>query len=274
MSESLRSDQLPEFDRPPVVETVLGAQFEGLPDLSPPLVGWFWRQHLPGQWPVARLANPIADQVERFDELKWQKHVLELKLVPPQSAWRVQIESADEQRLVQVQNTRFHFNWRKRNGDYPSFRKLLPEFKERFFQFCDFIKTNQGREPRVTQWEITYVNHILKDDLWNSPADWATVVPNFFIPLQYAGDQVFDGFDGEWHKVLGDKLGRIHISLKHAKIGAPDGPEALVLQLTARGPIKPTLSLVDGLEIGHNAIVNTFAGMTSESAHKIWKRRQ
>jgi hypothetical protein len=82
---------------------------------------------------------------------------------------------------------------------------------------------------------------------------------------------------GNWHFVLPEKTGRLHVDLLHAFTGAEDdAKELLVLQLTGRGKIAPDegRDLIWGLNAGRRAIVGTFAAVTGERAHTIWGREQ
>ena len=62
-----------KFQFPPVVETVLGVQFAGLPGYSTAHAGWFWKEYLeklnesPNRiWSKAVDAMRLEDQFERF----------------------------------------------------------------------------------------------------------------------------------------------------------------------------------------------------------------
>ena len=50
--KSLRAMQnsgLPTFDNPPVIETVIGVQFDQIPNLTSAHFGWYWREFLGGK---------------------------------------------------------------------------------------------------------------------------------------------------------------------------------------------------------------------------------
>src|SRR5207244_2810078 len=58
------------FDRPPVVETVLGVQFNPL-KTSTTQLSQFWAKHLQADWPVVKETAPIFDQREHFNGVTW-----------------------------------------------------------------------------------------------------------------------------------------------------------------------------------------------------------
>ena len=266
-------DHLPEFGAPPVIETAIGVQFQPLPNYTTAHAGWFWREHLnPAAWPKVTEVERLEDQFERFgDERKWGLPGLRLRLGT--SPDRTQFAPDDETRLVQIQNSRLIYNWRKRTGDYPRYSKLRSEFDSRFVEFSQFARDANLGELSLNQWEITYVNHIPKGDLWHAPEDWPKILPNLSIPVSRLPGVSLDSLDTEWSLNLHGNLGRLHISLKHGRAGSPTGPEVLILQLTARGPMANTADLNTGLNLAHEFIVRSFTEMTSETAHKFWKRR-
>jgi uncharacterized protein (TIGR04255 family) len=271
---------LPEYDSPPVVETVLSAQFARLASFTLAHAGWFWKSYLDETWTSVVETSRINDVFETFgDQRAWTQQSIQLIPIGQEGATlRLQIARNDEERMIQVQDSRFIQNWRKRETGYPSYRKLLPEFRKNFESFQKFASDAKFGTIDVNQWEITYVNLLYRGELWESPGDWQALLPWFGSPPKglQGGQQVLEGFaNGEWRFVLGDNVGRLSVALSHVKIGSPAGKEALSLQLSARGPIQPSkgIDLYTGLDFGHEAIVKAFTAMTSEKAHKFWKRK-
>lgn len=270
------SDSLPKFDNPPVVETVMGVQFAPLANLSNAHIGWYWKECLRTRWTKVEQTTPLADQFETFgEERSWVRPGIRIGIRPQSEPDRLQIIQDDDERMVQVQRTRFICNWRKRGSTYPSYEALRKEFDERFDRFVSFAKSAGLGEPEPNQWEMTYVNHIEKDGLWSGPEDWAKVLPGFYAPLVGVPDQRFESFAGEWHLVIEPNRGRLHVAASHGRVDQPEGREVLVLQLTARGPIDKERGLIldAGLNLAHQIIVESFTAMTSKAAHEVWLRR-
>lgn len=258
---------LPEFDAPPVVETVLGGQFDRL-EFSNALAGWYWKSKLGDQWATATDAQRLDDVFERWgDDRKWADPTPRVRISQDPNS-RLQIIREDGTRMVQVQDSRFIYNWKKNEeSSYPTYQILLPEFKDQVEKFGDFIQASELGAITFNQWEVVYVNRIPKGVLWETPRDWSKIFPNFQFPMD---GLLPDSFVGVWHHTLEENRGRLHIDLKHAKIES--GEEILQLQLTARGPVDENVDLYAGFDLGHETIVQAFASMTSEFAHKHWKR--
>lgn len=265
---------LPKFDSPPVIETVLSAQFSPLSKLTDAHVGWYWKQYLDEMWDQVVRVPRIDDRFEKFgDERQWIERGLKFEEVGPSD--RTQLIRSDGSRMIQIQNTRFIYNWRKQNSaEYPSYDKLLPEFKESFLGFEKFSYDAFGQAIELNQWEVTYVNHLPKGDLWGTASDMQKIFPAFGVLANQIDGQIFDTFNGTWQLTIDENKGRIYIDIKHARIGSSEGQEIIRLAITARGPINDEVDIYTGFDVGHKAIVCTFADITSPDYHKIWKRRQ
>lgn len=270
----------PKFDAPPVVETAMGVQFERLPGYSTSHAGWFWKSHLPkvpelaGVWDKIAEAGRIEDQFERFGpDDAWSR--LGIKLGPPGESQRTQIIREDKERMVQVQDSRVVLNWQRQSPTYPSYSVLLPEFRGALRGFEQF-SIDAGLGPlEINQWELIYVNHIPKGEIWDSFADWPKIIPRLYLPSaesERPDKPVSETMNADWRFLLGGQRGRLFVSLRHAKV-PPTGLEVMSLVLTARGPVNAEYSWSDGFELGHDAIVRTFAAITSPAAHARWTRR-
>lgn len=266
----------PQFDAPPVIEVVLGVQFAVMPEYSTAHAGWFWKSQLPVDWCTVREAPRLDDAFERFgDEIRWAPEGIRLRAATEPD--RVQLVRVDEQRMIQIQNSRFVYNWKKSGeSPYPSYRVLRPEFDDVWERYRHFAQGASLGEPKLNQWEVVYVNHLAKGNLWNEVADWHRIIPRLLPPFD--GNE-FSNFEAmgsnEWRYVLPEQRGRLHVLLKHARL-RDGGPEMMVLQLIARGAIDADRgwSLESGLDLGHDAIVTSFAGMTSDEAQLHWGRRE
>lgn len=268
---------LPKYDAPPVVETVLSVQFEKIPGFTNAHVGWYWKEFLSQEWASIREVPRLNEQFERFDEeLKWLPSGGRLSIKAHPESERNQLVRDDNERMLQIQDSRLVYNWRKNSDSYPSYKKVLAEFQAEFTSFKKFCKKAGFGDLVLNQWEITYVNHIPKGELWDTPKNWKNVIPKLTIPSSDVPGQEFDSFNGEWHHVLGENKGRVHISLNHARTSDEMNSEVLLVQLTARGPVETVeeKELISGFDLGHESIVLSFTSMTSEVAHKVWQRRE
>lgn len=264
------------FDRPPVIEVVLGVQFARLSALGNPLLGKFWAELGNGDWPAVDEAPPIDPQYERFgNEREWgPAGKINLRLTQ-NTATRLRITNPGRTRMIQVQNGRLHYNWLKvGNEPYPRFGVVKQEFDASWSRFCEFIRGNGLGEPVPDQWEATYINHMPKGSVWSSPSDWARLfrgVPSLRGPVDFL---LPENFLTRFEFEIADRVGRLHVEISHgfsSDPSVPDREEVIRMALTARGPIKKdSMPLDAGLARGRQAIVEAFYNLTSDDAHKVW----
>lgn len=270
------SQKSPHFEHPPLVETVLGVQFHRLTKFTNGHLGWYWKRYLAAEWSKAADAPALPDQFETFDEQgRWSIPGLQLILEPAAKPGRLQISNEASGRMIQAQATRFLYNWQKCDAVYPSYDKMRGEFDRLFADFCRFAKDAELGDVVPNQWELTYVDHIPRGALWDSPADWDKVFPGIFAPRWAIRGTRLESVGGEWHCEIEPRRGRLHIVLQHVRAGSASGPEVLQLQTTARGPVRkePNWDLDAGLRLGHDVIINAFLEMTSQQAQVAWGRR-
>lgn len=261
----------PTFANPPIIELVLGAQFSPLTKLTAGHFGWFWKQ-LGEEWTNPADAPPLEEQFELFDLPRWNRPVgLEVRLEPVCLPGRFMVEHRDGNRMLQVQATRFHLNWRKREGFYPSYGRLISEFEGMLERFSAFAESAGLGRPVVNQWELTYIDAFPQGEYWEMPADWSKFLPGLFGAPQSADGLVLESRAAEWSYEIAPKRGRLHIA---ARSGRTSGSEkaALLLQTTARGPVGKggAESLRSGLDLGHDAALGTFLRVTSDEAKRRW----
>lgn len=274
-------NNLHSYLNPPVVETLLGLQFEPLPEFKNVHLGVFWATLGP-EWAKVSDAPASPPELERFGEDQMLGPFGAMKFgmfqvfgAPPM---RIRMESIDGDRAVQIQNGRIFFNWVKgKTGSYPQYDSLKPAFRELFDKFCQFVKDWKLGELVLNQWEVTYVNHLPKGTVWNSPADWSAL----FSPIaQLSPDSEFlelESFGGERHYIIPPNKGRLHVQLRHTRTDTgPTGTEVIILKLTARGPITPEenrspTAFDSGLNLGHDVVRKSFERLTSEGARNHWK---
>jgi uncharacterized protein (TIGR04255 family) len=269
----------PDYERPPVVETVLGVQFEWLPRFTNAHLGLFWHALGIEEWPTAADAPPLTPQFETFGETaKWSRLGATL-MVTQDPAGRVLIKNKAGDRLIQLQNGRLHFNWLGDEGrEYPRYPAVREGFAAALRQFGDFVAEHELGDFRPNQWEVTYINHIPRGTVWQKPSDWAFFLPLGGLPTVKG---VVDGesFTGQWHFVIPGQRGRLHVEWQH---GTPPtrkqpGRELIRLTLTARGPLEQGdgsfAPILSGIDLGRETIVRSFQSFASEEANKHWVLR-
>ncbi|GIW91114.1 MAG: hypothetical protein KatS3mg109_1546 [Pirellulaceae bacterium] len=261
------------YDRPPVVEVILGTQFELLSGFGNAHLGAFWKTLDQEEWPFVADAPPLLTELEEFTpEARWARGLrFQLSTTP---VARLQITNRRRDRMIQVQNNCLHFNWIRQGGlDYPRYACVREGFITTLKQFVGFVNHQGLGQFRPSQWEVTYLNHIPKGTVWHTPQDW-----DFFSLLRsvpvYDGLIAGESFSGEWHFMIPDKRGRLHVRWEHGLKSDSEETELVVLTLTARGPLEGDQAdlnmLLDGVDLGHRTVVEAFAKLMSEDANKYW----
>jgi uncharacterized protein (TIGR04255 family) len=262
----------PSFADPPVAEVVLGVQFEPLGMTSGHL-GWYWRECLGNDWPTATEAPALPDQVESFGgkrAVHWP--VMQFQFQSGPTTNRLQVRNRDQDRMVQIQDTRFIYNWVRRNGVYPRYTVIRQEFDQLFARFRQFTVTAKLAELRLNQWEVTYVNHVPCEPLWEVPADGQKVFPALLKRPEPYGGTKFETLMGEWRSEIPPQRGRLHVHVRYQEVKRPDASpvDVLVAHLTARGPIAEDQDWNADLNLGHETIVIAFRDISSDLARKHW----
>ena len=217
-------------------------------------------------------APVVESRFEEFEEGSiWGNRDLRLTSTPN---CRFQFRNPTGDRMVQLQRTRFLFNWMGKGEEYPRFGKVFESFRDHFERLNQFLRESEIEPVRLNQWEVTYLNDIPKGTLWNSPNDWGFL--RLFAP-PICSTSRFETFSGNWRMLLAGDRGRLHIDWQHAKRESSEstgenGQEVVRLNLTARGPASDECTLLEGLSFGHQSIIEAFSDMTTERAHQFWER--
>ena len=268
------SKALPDYESPPVLEVVCGVLFKPIDTMLAPHLGLLWEKYKP-EYPFCREVPPLTPVIERFDEVP--KIDLQLADVPPlPRTWFVH---KDDNGIIQVQRDRFLHNWKKvrPEDEYPRYPTVIKLFKERLFQFESFLKENDLGEIELRQYEMTYINHIPQGDGWTNLSEIGKVFPDFsirtikerFLPRP-------EGINWRTSFLLPDEAGRLHATIRYAKLRDSDLP-LILLDLTVRG-VGSDKSM-DGMESWFNLarewIVRGFADLTGADVQKnIWRRKE
>jgi uncharacterized protein (TIGR04255 family) len=263
------------FHNPPIVETVLGVQFNPLPKLTNGHLGLFWKS-LGRGWPHADDALIVPLQSENFEEHRSWGEGASLQVSFPSAATRLRIFNEGRHRMIQVQNGRLHYNWLKRGEvEYPRYPVVLREFEKTWRDLVRFFNDNQLGEVVPNQWEITYVDHIPKGTVWETPSDWAELFRA--IPLGIPQSELkLETIHVKMSFEIPDKMGRLHLSIQkgsHEDQKSRERRDLIRLGLTARGPINDVQSLEAGFHKGHAVLVDSFEKLTSPKAHKVWRKK-
>lgn len=256
---------LPSYKQPPVDEVVCGFRFEPLNQLRVPHIGLLWEKFRT-EYPNVQHAVPITnDAFLLLDEATG---------IPLPRVWF--ISKADNE-LIQFQPDRFYYNWRNRGDVYPRYPSIIRKFERAKVHLEAFATELNLGGIKPVECELTYINHILKGQGWESISDLPEVIPDFswqkekhhFLPspTNVAWQIRFE---------LPEKKGWLNVRLNQAT-RKTDGVPILILDLTAKGlgEEKSATAMHNWFELAHEWIVRGFTELTAkEIQNTFWKREK
>lgn len=275
--------ELPRYKNPPITEVAVSVQFESVADLMIPHVGLIW-ERFKDRFPHIEQHGLLGSTIERLRPSNIGQPQISLSSnVETPRVWFVSDDGAD---LVQVQPNRFVRNWRKQPTErraYPHYDEhIRPSFLEDLNAFRQGLIDIGLSDISVNQCELTYVNHIMPNEVWTSHEQINRVLS---IWPDNATDLFGSGFENASIKfsnqITGEKgefLGRVHFDiqprflLQPGKTGEPE--PVFVCNIVARG--QPLTDGDDGfvqfLDLGRRQIVELFEKMFTEELQLAWQK--
>jgi uncharacterized protein (TIGR04255 family) len=253
---------LPQYRKPPVVETALAVEFAPLPGWSLLNYGTMWeefRKEYPNS-EVHPLQIPFGTP---------------LMVNPADPPVRCFFTNSEGSQLVQSRSGAFVKNWRARPGneEYPRYSTIRPSFTRDLEIFRAYLSRNGFPPLEIWKCEVTYINHLFQGREWTDAASVASLFPHIGPILKEGllssptNVQYAAAFE------LPDNDGSLRIEavpgLSH------DGRPLIQLTLTAAGVPRTNASddIMQWMDKGRYAIVKGFAEFTSEEIQtKIWER--
>jgi uncharacterized protein (TIGR04255 family) len=273
MARQLIKRELPDYEKPPVIEVVCGILFKHIPSLLYPHIGLLWNSYRE-EYSECREVAPLDPVIERFDELTQLS--FEIGPLPPLP--RIWLIHKDGTRLLQIQRDRFLHNWKKAKleDEYPRYSRVKEMFFDQLAKFQVFLEGNNLGAIEPVQFEMTYINHIPLGDGWDRLGEVGKVFPDFsFRPTE--GRFLPEPSGMMWRTVfdLPDKLGRLHAVIRNVKM-KEKGLPVLLLDLTVRGIGEDRSS--EGMklwfDVAREWIVRGFEDLTREELQRVvWKKR-
>lgn len=270
---------LPDFEDPPVVEVALSVQFEKLTGLRSQHIGLLWLEYKHDDYPEIEEQQPIGPVNETFPSFGQPTPKFRLEFQESPSLPRFWFLNSQQSRLIQIQNDRFVYNWRKAGEDetYPHFDEVKECFIGAYDTFIKFISDQKIGEIIPNQCEVTYVNIIPLEGEMSSHRDIDKVITVFnreyseSFPLELENAQIV------MRHIINNSsdqaIGRLHISLD--PVVGLGNEKAFLLKLIARGkPEEPDLgSTLKFFDLGNEMIVTCFTSITTKSMHDVWRRK-
>ncbi len=249
---------IPSFGTPPLTEVAFGVQFAALP-LQTRHVGQFWTE-IKEQYPLTQDFPPVPNVGEETG--------VSFLVMPPLR--RAFFATSTTEFVIQLQEARFHHNWRKLSPSvvYPRFSIVFNRSLKAWGLFSDFAKRQGLGEPKPSRYELTYVNEIevlgsIRIEQAVKLFDWSKIEAHF-LPEPQATNMA-------WSFPLPDAKGNMNVSTN--RLTRPDGRSAVLLTLACSGPsVNESYSLNEWFGTAHEWIVRGFADLTTPEAQQIWNR--
>lgn len=271
------SDSLPRFDRPPVIETIMGVHFRPLPKFSAALQGILWDREFRGDFPKTRERAPLDEVRERFGDDRLEASAgIRWSVSDQPDTPRLWAMSESGEHILQIQKSALLANWqRPLNSKYLHYGERRSEFERRLRSVNAFLEENELGSLKPTSCQVTYINHIELDSLSNA-ADlvqecltvWQNATSDSWLPKP---DELRLHFA---YPMPGD-YGRLNV-IVNPVVRRQDKQPMIRLELTARGvPDEPSIeSAMQWIDSGHEWIVRGFCSITRPEMHQIWGRTQ
>jgi uncharacterized protein (TIGR04255 family) len=261
-----------DYNKPPVIETVLSIQFAPIPELSVLLIGLYWSK-IRDEYPIAEPKPVLGQQMEQFGKIRRSRELgLEILTEPSVRYW---FTHADRNQLIQIQKDRFIYNWKKasESESYPRYERIKERCLFEWNRFLAFLEKEGVPKPEANQCEVTYVNHIDYEQGWKSFGELSKVISPW--SGNYSGSflRVPEAVVINVSYVLHDNQGRLYIAMQPV-IRARDAKEVLQLSLTARGGPSSTKTedVFRWFDLGREWVVEGFTDFATQAFHQRWER--
>jgi uncharacterized protein (TIGR04255 family) len=182
-------------------------------------------------------------------------------------------ESEDSPFLLQVQKDAFFVNWRHQSGAfvYPHFHTredgkegVWDRFSQEWHTFSSFCEQHEIGTPEVLACHLTYMNHMVRGETWETPSDLA----RWFRPLAGLYDVESVSI---FHMIVAYQVQGLAVRMQfRPAVRMADKKELFVIEFITSGKLSAEHSLEVWFDEAHAAIVQTFLAQTTEEAHKQW----
>ena len=275
MLEGKPQRSLPSFERPPVVEVVLGVQFAATQFLATHL-GLLWSRFR-HSFPRVEQHAPVPVATDLVGESSAGIRIEFAEPLTPR-CWFV---AEDRTHLLQIQPGLFSHNWRKTksNPSYPRYPLLRSEFRSELETLSSFLEAERIGPLRIHRCEVTYVNHILADGgaIWSGHGDISKVTRVFapnddrdFLPATSSS-----GFrlDYQMEAPTAATKGGLVVTMTPGFETASENP-MFNLTLSAQGTSKGNDigGAMNFLDEAHEWVVRGFADLITDGLHRHWGR--
>jgi uncharacterized protein (TIGR04255 family) len=266
-----RPSDLPEYDRPPVDEVAIGVQFSPIVGLMAPHYGLFWTS-IRDEYPRVETHPRIPAPIDSLGDPAPPS--IQFSFGPDQGRnWYI---GASDDMLIQIQDTRFIHNWRKRSNDYPRYEPVKKRFWDSFGKFRELLDAEHIAMPPVQQVEVSYINWITDIEVakFLRVGDASSISVDGIVSTPLALGWTAR-FSVEAESV---QVGNLYVECQQGIRAEPHGPQhGSQLSLTYRVPEPGGMGddeIDRHFDRGRETIVRAFTEVTTETAHKLWRRKK
>jgi uncharacterized protein (TIGR04255 family) len=262
--------QLPSFRFPPIDEVAIAVQFPALEGVTSEHLRSYWKE-VRSDYPFVETQLPLIVPLES-DVANQPVPEFQVTNLRPRDVRLWLISEADDY-LIQVQNSRFIQNWRRRSAEYPRFEEVRDRFWRNYRAFREFLAMNGLPEPKIQQVEVTYINWIagLEIDQFLRSAGQADVhlQEHTYVPEAQSWSARYSIPDEP------DVIKRLYAQAAPAVRADDESQRGTQLTLIVRAADAKGLKDSDVSRLIDDArviIVNAFATLTTDAAHAVWER--
>lgn len=244
---------LPEYAHPPLVAATLGIFFEKPIEITPAALADYQRQLGPewvGEWSEMSLGS-----------VDW---VTDVGLMS--GGW--QLKNVLNDRVIRLSRLHFAFTWLgTADTRYPRYENVRDGFVAAWDRWADQQRLACSH---LRQWGVSYLNRIPQGTVWQQPAEWT------FFKLMPESPRLAELIpSANWQFQSPDIRAGLSIDWNVKSSPENSDESAIWLRLTACGDAGPEPSaLLDGMDAGRAAIVQTFSDLLSPSANAYWGLRR
>lgn len=257
------------YERPPLVEVVLGVQFRplgGLTGFALAPLRELWRStHPTVQYrpPLAPIAETPGGQ--RTPAIRVTRDGAE--------AARYWFLSESGHDLIQVQSDRLIVNWRRQGGsaEYPRYSRMRAQLAQRLHDLSELVTREGLGSVDIDQAELNYIN-VVGDARGALDQVLKAVEPvpghHLGAPEQARLSMVYRIDD------LGRRPVRLYLGAEPG-VDPVSGAPASLLTVTVRGALEPgTLDeALSFMDLAHSHAVRSFSELTTEPMQAMWGLR-
>lgn len=239
------------FEKSPLAEVVFGVEFNAQ-NFSAVHFGLYW-QKIKDKFSTHPLDRPPIGR-NQF-----------MSLVQPLP--RLWFESDDKKELIQLQDDRFYYNWRKQDLEYPHFEEIYPKFLVEWNRLKDWWLENEKKELQSSRYQMGYINQIDANLGWNNAEDSTKIFS--FLESNWKSDNFKPNIlNANLEFLLPEEQGIISVTINQGIKPKENSP---VLTLNITSVSKDTNTEIETwFKIAHESTVEIFLSLINQETKSLW----